>query len=37
MGTASGIFNPLVAGSNLARPTTNKYEAHEFTLVGFLL
>jgi hypothetical protein len=30
-------FNPLVAGSNPARPTTNKQETHEFTFVGFLL
>jgi hypothetical protein len=34
---ATGTFNPLVAGSNPARPTTNKYQAHEFTFVGFLL
>src|SRR5439155_21364027 len=30
-------FNPLVAGSNPARPTTNHQKAHEFTFVGFLL
>jgi hypothetical protein len=30
-------FNPLVAGSNPARPTTNNQQAHEFTFVGFLL
>jgi hypothetical protein len=30
-------FNPLVAGSNPARPTTNQQKAHEFTFVGFLL
>ena len=29
-------FNPLVAGSNPARPTTNYQEAHEFRFVGFL-
>ena len=32
-----GTFNRLVAGWNPARPTTNKYQAHEFTFVGFLL
>jgi hypothetical protein len=37
LAAASGTFNPLVAGSNLARPTKNKYKAHEFTFVGFLL
>jgi hypothetical protein len=30
-------FNPLVAGSNPARPTTNIQEAHLLTVVGFLL
>jgi hypothetical protein len=29
-------FNPLVAGSNPARPTKNYQEAHEFRFVGFL-
>jgi hypothetical protein len=29
-------FNPLVAGSNPARPTMNYQEAHEFRFVGFL-
>jgi hypothetical protein len=29
-------FNPLVAGSSPARPTTNKQEAHAFRCVGFL-
>ena len=34
---ASRTFNPLVAGSNPARPTTNAQEAHEFRFVGFFV
>jgi hypothetical protein len=32
---ATGTFNPLVAGSNPARPTKYFQEAHEFRFVGF--
>jgi hypothetical protein len=32
----SRSFNPLVAGSNPARPTKISQEAHEFRFVGFL-